>query len=108
MFLPVASWSQTETMEELLSEHDSLFIVNFELNEELGYLAEQVELLKVSYETQKNTLQSLVELKKENEKLREIMRDYINQISELNTININLESDKIYLQEKLDKCAETK
>ena len=102
-FLPFACFGQESASKKELKQEIELLnnqlMALQEVNTKL--LSEQVKLLEEFKKSGIANSELINKLKTQNETLRQIMIEYVGQIDELNTINLQLEAE-------LDKCKDGK
>ena len=96
-------------LKQMLKQYDVLIEKDASKSDSLGMqkdrimsLMNQISNLK---KQKKITAKDLIEMKKENETLRGIMRGYIKEIDKLNTLNSELRSDLNRTETKLDSTS---
>lgn len=95
--------------EKMIADYDKIMEVGRpEDQEAMKEQQDKIESLKTELETAKKNgkvnASLIAKLRRENETLREIMRGYVKQIDELNTMNLQLESE---LDETTNKLTNT-
>ena len=98
-----------DSLVSMIKEYDKLIEIDVSRKAELDSSKQKVieNLLKIEKleKTNKINYRQLLELSKENETLRGIMRGYIKEIDKLNTLNSELRSDLDRTESKLDSTS---
>ncbi len=91
-------------LQDMLIQYDTLTVQNDQINAELLAQRDQIRDMLKQIEKHKDDAYIISKLKKEAKSLREIMKGYVVTIDSLNTLNLDLKKDNMYLVEELSSA----